>query len=387
MPDYLLPCFAAALLLVACGGGGSSSSSLGSAISLTNGQAASVVVGNADFAGTPTGSAASTLYSPNGSVFVSGGKLYIPDTAYNRVVVFDSIPASSGASASYAIGQTDLTSSTGGTSDTALNHPFGTVISGGKLFVSDFSNNRVAIYNSVPTALTVPGTIDVVAGQADKTSSGTACTGTGFNTVGTVTTAGNKMVVADGGNNRVLIWNSIPTSDGTAPDLVLGQNDFTHCTANTGYSPVSASTLSFPGGVWTDGTRLVVLDYYNNRVLVWNTFPTSNNQNADLVLGQSDFTGFLSGTSATTLNGPFGGVFVSPTGQLFVTDTGNNRVLVWNTFPTSNGQAADRVLGQPDFATATTGLSATTLNQPSGVYASGTNVFVTDTINSRVLIY
>ena len=42
--------------------------------------------------------------------------------------------------------------------------------------------------------------------------------------------------------------------------------------------------------------------------------------------------------------------------RLLVADTNNSRVLVWLTFPTTNGQAADFVLGQPDFTTGTPGV-------------------------------
>ena len=37
--------------------------------------------------------------------------------------------------------------------------------------------------------------------------------------------------------------------------------------------------------------------------------------------------------------------------MLFVADTQNNRVMVWNTLPTKNNQPADFVLGQPNFTT------------------------------------
>ena len=56
----------------------------------------------------------------------------------------------------------------------------------------------------------------------------------GFNTTGgplkfnhpvSVASDGNKLVVVDRFNNRALIWNSIPNSN-TPPDIVLGQNNF-----------------------------------------------------------------------------------------------------------------------------------------------------------------
>ena len=38
-------------------------------------------------------------------------------------------------------------------------------------------------------------------------------------------------------------------------------------------------------------------------------------------------------------------------GKLYIADTGYNRVLIYNHIPTTNGVAADVVLGQPNFTT------------------------------------
>ena len=64
--------------------------------------------------------------------------------------------------------------------------------------------------------------------------------------------------------------------------MVLGQNSFTNCIANDDDQDgaddgvPTARTLASPTGVWSDGTRLVVADKSNNRVLIWNSFPTTN---------------------------------------------------------------------------------------------------------------
>ena len=108
------------------------------------------------------------------------------------------------------------------------------------------------------------------------------------------------------------------------------------------------------GAVWSDGIRLAVVDQDNHRVLLWNSFPTQNFQPANLVLGQNNFTGGQpnagGGVSASTLSYPIG--IHSNGTQLAVADTENSRVLIWNTFPTQNAQAADRVLGQADLNSA-----------------------------------
>ena len=82
---------------------------------------------------------------------------------------------------------------------------------------------------------------------------------------------------------------------GTAPDvvdsaeLVLGQTDFLTVSNNAG-GGVSASSLSGPQSIFFDGTKLYIADTNNNRVLIWNVNPTSNKQAADIVIGQADMT-------------------------------------------------------------------------------------------------
>lgn len=384
----------AALSLSLCSCGNSRTvpyTTTASAVQFTSGQAAAVVIGQADFVSNSInrgGSVgANTLAHSYAEPFVNNGTLYLPDENNNRTLVYNSIPTTNGASADFAIGQSDLVSNSSGTSATAVYHPEHVIISNGKMIQADFYNSRIIIYNSVPT--TSPGTISVVVGQADKTSSTYDCTASNLNEPESIAIAGNKLIVTDGSNNRILIWNSIPTADGTAADLVLGQANFTSCDENAGGS-AAANTLSYPAGMWSDGTRLAVVDNDNNRVLIWNSIPTSNDQPADLVLGQADFVSTTDNrggsAAANTLSNPYDGVYFTSK-QLFVGDTGNNRVLIWNSWPTANGQAADAVLGEPDFVTSSGGTSATLLGGPTGVFLYGKQLIVSDTGNARYLIF
>jgi NHL repeat len=381
---------------ISCGGGGGtdlggqlSGGGGGVTLSFTNGQAAAVVVGQTSFNLSDTGSDANSMNQPYGNVFVANGQLFVPDHVNDRVMVFSSVPTLNGANAAFALGQPNLTTVGGnGVSATALNNPTGLVIANGQLFVSEKGNNRVSIYNAVPTAS--PGTINVVLGQPNKTSQSVNCTSTGLSAPEGVWVAGGKVVVADSENHRVLIWNTLPTVDAQAANLVLGQgNSFTACTANQG-GAASRFTLNRPSAVWTDGTRLVVVDTNNHRVLLWDTFPTISGQGPDRVLGQADFASAAANrglvTAANTLNLPIGGAFVR-NNQLFVTDSGNNRTLIWNTFPVTNGQAADNVIGQLNTANNGPATVSTRLDSPTGVAAFGSQLFVTDLLNHRVLIY
>ena len=275
---------------------------------------------------------------------------------------------------------------------------------------TEYSNSRIVIFNTAPTASGAAA--NVVVGQAGFASPVTACTQTGMSRPESMEVVGGKLIVADSNNNRVLIWNTIPTSNGQPADVVLGQGDFTHCSGNddlqTGVTgTASARTLYYPSGIWSNGTKLIVADASNNRVLIWNTIPTTNFVPADTVLGQSDFThkafndDLQTGATSTipsarTLSFPY---YLDSNGtQLFVADQSNNRVVVWNSIPSTNFAPADRVLGQADFihgvsnddnqdGSADSGPTARTLSSPSGVYVYGTKLFVTDEGNSRYLIF
>ncbi|MBI2678287.1 MAG: hypothetical protein HYX28_05860 [Candidatus Koribacter versatilis] len=384
--------FSIAAVLLGCSSGELASILGGgsSPVIFTNGQSANIVIGQVDFvsSASPNPPTASSLNGSYSSPWVtSAGVLILPDENNDRTLVFNSIPTSNGASATYAIGQLDLVSNGGGTSATKTSCPEQVIVVGGKMIQADYCNNRVIIYNSVPSGS--PGTIDVVVGQVDKVSSASTCDAGTLDSVESVAVANGKLIVTDGDHNRILIWNSIPTSDGVPANLVLGQADFTSCAENRG-GAVGANTLGYPNGMWTDGTRLVVEDDDNNRVLIWNSIPTTNGQPADLVLGQPDFTsnGDNQGgpASAATMSFPYDGVFFTQS-QLFITDNGNNRVLIWNTFPTTNDKPADVVLGQPDMATISSSTTASTMDGPAGILLVGKQLIVSDPGNHRYLIF
>ena len=100
-----------------------------------------------------------------------------------------------------------------------------------------------------------------------------------------ISVSGSKLYVVDQANNRVLIWNTIPTLNQTAANLVLGQTTFT-----TNATGITSSAFNLPAQVVTNGSVVAVADRSNNRVLIWNTIPTTNGQVANVVLGQTLFT-------------------------------------------------------------------------------------------------
>jgi hypothetical protein len=380
-------------------------------INLRTFQAASVVIGQADFAGNlpnQNGSvAANTIASPYGNPSrTKNGMFYVPDYGNNRVLGFSSIPSMNDASANFALGQPDLVSRNFGNNADQMHGPETTALNKTMLLVDEYGNSRVLIWKNAPTSNAVPA--DIVVGQAGFGTNVDSCAAGGLKHPESIAVAKGKLVVGDSSNNRVLIWNKIPTTDGQPPDLVLGQNNSTTCVTNNNGSGAagapSAANFDYPAGVWTDGKKLVVADADNNRVLIWKKFPKSSFQPANVVLGQLNFT-----TNAKDNDGS-GGVGANPNhsgldfpyylisngSQLFVADEGNNRVLVWNN-PKSNFQHADVVLGQPNFTCGVrnndgTGCvsgatSAKNLSEPRGFFIFKKQLVVTDGSNHRYLIF
>jgi hypothetical protein len=167
--------------------------------------------------------------------------------------------------------------------------------------------------------------------------------------------AAGGLYVSDTGRNRVFIWRQLPQAEQAEPDVVLGQEDAFGTGRNAG-GTASAVSLQYPSGLWSDGQRLIVADAWNHRVLIWHELPTRSGQPADVVLGQPDFTAHLPNArgvgAAPTERSLFWPYGLHSDGQrLWVADTGNRRVLYYETIPQENYAPAQGVIGKPDFYT------------------------------------
>jgi hypothetical protein len=136
----------------------------------------------------------------------------------------------------------------------------------------------------------------------------------------------------------------------------------------------------------TKSTHYVAIaDSNNNRVLIF-TEPLGAGENPAVVLGAPDFTSTSPkhGQSGLSLES---GLAFDFSGNLFVADTGNHRVLEFVP-PFSSGMGASMVFGQSDFIGDTSSSTASGLFSPSSVAidASG-DLWVADLQNSRVLEY
>lgn len=364
------------------------------------------VYGQPNFATVAAGSSASNMNAPRGLAVDPSGNLWVSDTGNHRILRFAAaaLDNSTPPAADMVIGQQDFTSVSanrgGAPSASTLYSPAGLTFDGsGNLYVADTGNARVLRFQPPDSA---GGSISARAvwGQSSFTARGVpsqASASTLKGPVGVALDGAGNLYVATPLDDRVLIFSS--TGSGGPANAVIGQADFTTTTPNTGAFPLaSANVLSSPTDVEVDPNgNVYVADMGNHRVLRF----AAGSKSARSVWGQSDFT--ANGPNQVkpgSINMPYKMAidYSTPPYALYVSDTGNHRVLIWNDATAfRNGDPADLVIGQPDLRTAipnvdtqaTVKPSQTSLFAPEGIALNPYSgaLYVADAGNNRVLRY
>ncbi|MCC6405338.1 MAG: NHL repeat-containing protein [Candidatus Yanofskybacteria bacterium] len=366
---------------------------------ITNGENAANVLGQTDFVTATTGTTQAKFNQPNGITYDAGGnKLYVPDYFNNRVVVFDVAAITDGEDATNLLGEIDGSDTPHYTSAGdynapnawGLNTPSSAVIdsTNHRLFVSDEFNRRVLVFNLNASDQLLDHVADYVLGQTTFKTSAGGTTQSGLNRpVGLAyDTSGNRLFVADKSNNRVMVFDVAAITNGENAVNVLGQPDFV-----TGAAGTTQGVLDTPTGLALDstGNRLFVADTTNNRVMVFDVAAITDGEDAVNVLGQLDFVTAAGGTTAGTLNTPNGLAYDSVNDRLFVGDSANNRAMLFDVAAITDGEDAADVYGQSDFTSAGSATSQSSLSNPYGLAfdATGSRLLVADQSNNRLMIF
>lgn len=189
---------------------------------------------------------------------------------------------------------------------------------------------------------------------------------------------------ADSGNHRILLWRGLPESDGAEADVVLGQPDFTS---------EGPKLLHLPTGVVIHENRLLVADAWHHRILVWNRIPDRSGTLPDYAIGQpginaTEINRGGAHPSALSLYWPYGMGFAA--GWFWVADTGNRRVLGWPAIPGPD-QPARVILGQPapDWGKENRGgpVCGRSFRWPHAIAGDDRRLFIADAGNHRVLCW
>lgn len=149
---------------------------------------------------------------------------------------------------------------------------------------------------------------------------------------------GENFVVADTGNNRIMIGARIPRKNNQPCEVILGQKSFNVVELNDRVYWPSARSLSMPYGVATKEDWLLVAEPANSRLLGWQRVknelypPNLMGAIADALMGQFDFHSQGENRSfelprRDSLGWLYGIQICGNTAV--ITDSGNNRILLW----------------------------------------------------------
>ncbi len=314
----------------------------------TNFQNASLVIGQPDFQAQITNLSDSILRGPSFCAISSKGMLAVAEQGIGDVKIWYKLPTVNGQPADIVVGNPDFNTVNSVASQSSISGNCNGVAwspDGNKLIAGDYWASRILIWNTIPTTNGQPA--DVVIGQTDFTSSTSGTSDTKMDRpLAIMVSPDGKLFVADYFNNRVLIWNTIPETNGAPADVVIGQQNFFANVAST-----QPDGLNRPWGInYSPDGRLLISNVYGHNVFVYDSIPTTNGESATVVIGHNQFGLTSSGLSDTTLNLPIAAA-VTPDGKVAIGEFGNHRVIIYDSVPRTNGARANVVLGQPDFFT------------------------------------
>jgi sugar lactone lactonase YvrE len=320
------------------------------------------------------------LNIPTGIAEDTAGSLYFSDTNNNAVrkivsptrLNHDTITTIAGN------GTAGFSGDGGPATSAQLNRPTGTAVdSSGNVYISDTGNNRVR-------KIALNGTITTLAGSGRCTSKddpgstpmalpgdgGPATQASLCSPTGVAVDQSGNVYIADTNHNAVRIVSNagiITTFAGYGKAGSSGDG-----------GKATKATLNSPTGVAVDGVKNVyIADTGNNKVRKVNT---SGIISTFAGTGVQGYGGDGGAATSAQMNQPTG-LGVDPTGTVYISDTGNQRVrrVAGSTISTYGGNGTKGFSGDGGAA------SSAMLNTPTGaVAADGSAVYFSDTGNQRV---
>lgn len=375
---------------------------------LQNGQEADIMLSGFGF----NNAGGSLIFNHQGGIATDGQHLILADRNNNRVLIWNSLPESN-VEPNIVLGQPNFTSNNPGSGLNNLNWPVSVATDGQHIFVADTYNHRILIWNSFPTKNGQPADISLQGSDnpgPDKQSEN-------IGWPWAVWTDGKKMVVTSTHGSTVLIWNSIPVENNQSPDITIHLDDFgtPRSIGSNGTNLIIGDHNAFKrdrgnffwktfptrnnqkydffmknapgedmmgngqimwGPTFTEDGKLLVL---SDKLYIWNSFPKNENDAPDISVGGFngyDFGGRQSGD---------GSAMAYANGKLYISLCNGNKIVGYNSIPTSHEQKPDFVIGAPDIYTNTLETKFI-ISNPLPV-TNGKNLFVSSDFDKKLYVW
>jgi len=273
--------------------------------------------GNQDYSGDGVAATNTSLCSPSGVAFDSVGNLYIADSANKLVRKVDTNGIITSVAGNISKATNGVYSGDGGLATNAtLNSPFGVALDNfNNLYIADSGNNRIRMVNT-------NGIITTVAGNGTPTFAGdygAATAGSLNNPMGIMVDTNGNLYIADSGNNRIRYVNIngiifTAAGGGSGGDGGAATNANLNNPLASVNSPLGETMDMFGNLYIADGNKCSIRRVNINGII---TTVAGN--------GLASFRGDGGSATNASLNTPYG-VAYGAQGDLYVADTGNNRI-------------------------------------------------------------
>lgn len=322
------------------------------------------------FAGTTSGfsgdgglATSAQISGPQGVSVDSSNNVYVTDTANHRIRKI----ATNGNISTLAGSSSGFSGDGGLATSAQLASPVSTCPdSSGNLYIGDTSNSRLRKIDTSGNISTVAGT-----GSATFGGDGGPATIAQFSTPqGTAVDSSGNIYMADSSHHRIRkidTSGNISTYAGTGTAGLTGDG-----------GPATSARINTPLGIFVDSSdNLYIADGNNSRIRKVDT-----SGNISTVVGTSaGFSGDNGLATSAQINSPFG-VGVDSAGNIYIGDTGNQRIRKVDTSGTITTFAGTGSAGNGGDGGAATSAQ---INTPMQVVADGSgNIYITDYGNSRI---